>query len=235
MSSRRAVLSIVVGLLLLPATASAAPDWVAPFNFPVPASDTSIGGLPSPNQILYQNGGIATEAFVQIVSYPAPFQTVLHIGTMAPGGSYADQLTIPSSEGAIPAGVQIAVAPSGAAVATWAELTGNELEKSPYRFRAAYRPAGSSTWEAPFTIATETEREKTSPRLSRRRSARAGRPPSGSSALLMASRRAQTNAPTIASMSPCIRSEDRGRPPNGSAPWPSRPRTSRSRSTDLVT
>jgi len=160
MSSRRAALTVVFGLLLLPGTARAAPAWVAPFNFPVPASDTSVGGLQGQDQILYQNGGIATEAFVQVVSYPTPLQTVLHIGTMAPGGSYADQLTIASSEEAIPLGVQIAVAPNGAAVATWTELAGSNLEKSPERFRAAYRPAGSATWEAPFTLATETEREK---------------------------------------------------------------------------
>ena len=163
MSSRRAALTVVFGLLLLPGTARAAPAWVAPFNFPVPASDTSVGGLQGQDQILYQNGGIATEAFVQVVSYPTPLQTVLHIGTMAPGGSYADQLTIASSEEAIPLGIQIAVAPNGAAVATWTELAGSNLEKSPERFRAAYRPAGSATWEAPFTLATETERERLLP------------------------------------------------------------------------
>jgi PKD repeat protein len=159
MSSRRAVVTVILGLLLLPATASAAPDWVAPFNFSVPLTDVSIGGIQGQDQILYQNGGIATEAFLQVESI-SPIHTTLHVGTLAPGGSYSDQLTIPSSEGAIPVGVQIAVASSGAAVATWAELIGNELEKSPYHFRAAYRPAGSSAWEAPFTIATETEREK---------------------------------------------------------------------------
>jgi hypothetical protein len=160
MSRRRAALTTVVfGLLLAPGTASAAPAWVTPFNFPVPASDTSVGGLQGQDQILYQSGGVATEAFIQIVSYPTPLQTVLHIGTMAPGGSYSDQLTIASSEEAIPVGVQIAVAPNGAAVASWTELAGSSIEKSPLRFRAAYRPAGSATWEAPFTIATETERE----------------------------------------------------------------------------
>jgi hypothetical protein len=159
MSSRRAVLTVVLGLLLLPATASAAPDWAAPFNFPVPPSDISIGGVQGQDQILYQNGGIATEAFVQIQSV-SPLQITMHVGTLAPGGSYTDQLTIASSTEAVPFGVQIAVAPNGAAVATWTEVTGSDLEKSPLSFRAAYRPAGSGTWEAPFTIATETERQK---------------------------------------------------------------------------
>ncbi len=160
MSSRRAVLSVVAGLLLvLPATASAAPDWVAPFNFPVPASDTSIGGVQGKDQILYQNGGIATEAFLQVESI-SPVQTTLHVGTLAPGGSYSDQLTINSSAAGIPLEPQIAVAPDGAALAVWQEYETSSLETSPIRFRAAYRPAGSGTWEAPFTIATETEREK---------------------------------------------------------------------------
>jgi len=159
MSSRRAVLSVVVGLLLLPATASAAPGWVAPFNFPVPPADVNIGGIQGQDQILYQNGGIATEAFLQVESI-SPVQTTLHVGTLAPGGSYSDQLTINSSAEAIPVSAQIAVAPNGAAVATWAELTGTNLATSPYRYRAAYRPAGSSAWEAPFTIATDGERNK---------------------------------------------------------------------------
>jgi hypothetical protein len=159
MSSRRALLTVVLGLLLLPGTASAAPDWTAPFNVPVPPTDISIGGIQGQDQILYQNGGIATEAFLQVESI-TPVQTTLHVGTLAPGGSYSDQLTINSSAEAVPVGVQIALAPNGAAVATWPEVTGPNLETSPLRLRAAYRPAGSATWEAPFTIATETEREK---------------------------------------------------------------------------
>lgn len=159
MSSRRVVLSIVVGLLSLPATASAAPGWVAPLNFPVPSTDLSIGGLQGQDQVLYQNGGIATEAFLQVESI-SPVQTTLHVGTLAPGGSYSDQLTIASSEDSIPLSVQIAVAPNGAAVATWAEVAGSNVETSPLRYLAAYRPAGASTWEAPFTLATDSERGK---------------------------------------------------------------------------
>lgn len=109
--------------------------------------------------VAYQNGGVATEAFLEVPSL-SPLRTVLHVGTLAPGGSYADQLTIPSVEGAIPTGAQIAVAPDGAALATWVEFTEANPETSPYRYRAAYRPAGSASWEAPFTIATDTERNK---------------------------------------------------------------------------
>ncbi|HEY3759545.1 MAG TPA: PKD domain-containing protein [Solirubrobacteraceae bacterium] len=148
----------LLALLLLAPVAHAA-EWVAPVNFAVPAADL-FEGAPDEEQIGYQNGGTATEAFVQLTSL-APLSAVLHIGTMPPGGSYSDQLVLPSSAEAIPARVKIAVAPDGAAVAGWIELTGPNDETSPCRFRAAYRPAGSGTWEAPFTIATEAKRAST--------------------------------------------------------------------------
>ena len=150
----RAVLVLLLASAIVPSAASATPDWAPAVNFPVPGN--AYGGQ---DEVRYQNGGIATEAFLEVQSL-SPLHTILHVGTLAPGGSYADQLTIPSVEGAIPTGAQIAVAPNGAAVAAWVELTGSSLETSPYRYRAAYRPAGSGTWEAPFTIATDTERNK---------------------------------------------------------------------------
>ncbi len=158
-SRRAALLPALLVLLLIPPTACAAPEWVAPVNFSVPGSDTFEGKPTAQDQVVYQDGGVLDEAFLQIGSV-APLQTTLHIGTMPPGGSYSDQLTIASSEGAYPISAQIAVAPDGAAVAAWAELTGPSLETSPYRYRAAYRPASSATWEAPFTIAVNTERKK---------------------------------------------------------------------------
>lgn len=157
MSRRRAVLSVVLGVFLLPSTAAGAPDWAPAINFPVPASDNLEGKPRLEEEIAYQDGGIANEAFLQVES-ASPIQTTLHVGTMAPGGAYTDQLTIPSSEGAIPISAQLAVAPNGAAVAAWAELTTSNLSTAPLRYRAAYRPAGSSTWEAPFTIAIDAER-----------------------------------------------------------------------------
>ncbi len=160
MPSRRAALPLaLLALLLVPPAACATPEWVAPINFPVPGSDTFEGKPVAQDQVVYQDGGVADEAFLQIGSL-APLQTKLHIGTMPPGGSYSDQLTVASGEGAYPVSAQIAVAADGAAVAAWAELTGPSLETSPYRYRAAYRPAGSATWETPFTIALDTERQK---------------------------------------------------------------------------
>lgn len=144
--------------LLAPPAASAAPEWVAPTNFPVPSSDR-FEATPGADQVAYQNGGIANEAFLQIQSL-SPLQTTLHIGAMAPGGGYSDQLTIASGEGGIPTSAQIAVAPDGAAVAAWSELTGPSPTTSPLRYRAAYRPAGAGTWEAPFTIAADSERQE---------------------------------------------------------------------------
>jgi hypothetical protein len=155
----RIVLPFALLALLLSASAASAAEWVAPVNFPVPSADFN-GGSPGEDQIAYQNGGTATEAFIQVLS-GAPLETVLHIGTLPPGGSYADQLTIASIENAIPTAVEIAVAPNGAAVAGWMELTGPDAESSPYRFRVAYRPVGSGSWETPTTIATEANREST--------------------------------------------------------------------------
>jgi hypothetical protein len=161
---RRSALPVVVLALLasvVPASlAQAAPEWVAAANFPLPASDDSIGGTQAPTQVLYQDGGTATEAFLQVVSYPSPLQTALHIGTVAPGGAFSEQLTVPTTAAGIPSEVTLAVAPDGAAVAAWAELAGTNLTTSPVRYLAAYRPAGASTWEAPTTIFNETEAER---------------------------------------------------------------------------
>jgi len=159
MSIRCAWVIAGLALLSLPATACAAPEWVTASNFPVPADDVSVGGGQSQTQVLYQDGGIATLAFLQVESISPTVQSTLHVGTIAPGGSYSEQLTIPSSEAGTPAGVQIAVAPDGAAVATWPELIGDTLTV-PDRYRAAYRPAGGSAWEAPVTIATDAAVEK---------------------------------------------------------------------------
>jgi len=154
MSTRGIFLTVLLALLLIPAAARATPDWVPSIAFPVPGN--AFGGM---DEVRYQDGGIATEAFLEVQSL-SPVQTTLHVGMLSPGGSYVDQLVIPSSAEAIPTGAQIAVAPDGAAVAVWAELIGSNLETSPYRYRAAYRPAGSGSWEAPVTIAVDTERDK---------------------------------------------------------------------------
>ncbi len=156
MPIRRVLLSFVLLALAVasaPQAASAEPGWAPATTFQLPPN-----ALANLFQIAYQNGGTATEGFLEVPSLK-PLKTVLHIGTQSPGGGYVDQFVLGSSEGAIPASVQLAVAPSGAAVAAWTELTG-EAETSPYRYRAAYRAAGSATWEAPYTIATDTENPK---------------------------------------------------------------------------
>jgi PKD repeat protein len=152
MSSRLVGLTAALALLALPQAASASPGWVAPVNFPVPS--IAFNGA---DEVRYQTGGIATEAFLQIESL-APLRTTAHFGTVAPGGSYAEELTIPSTESSIPVEPQVAVAPDGAAVATWMELDGSNPETALFSYHAAYRPAGSNTWEAPVTIATDSER-----------------------------------------------------------------------------
>jgi len=146
-------------MLVLPAGANAAPGWVPATNFALPGSDVVEGSPTVMDEIAYQDGGIVNEAFLQVVSTPS-LHTAVHVGVRPPGGTYADQLVIPSGENGIPAGVALAVAPNGAAVVAWPELTGANLETSPFRYRAAYRPAGSATWEEPFTIATDTARNK---------------------------------------------------------------------------
>jgi hypothetical protein len=154
MSCRRTALTVLLALLLVTPAANAAPDWTPAATFPVPSN--AYGGL---FEARYQNGGIATESFLQVQSL-SPLQTTLHVGTAAPGAGYLDQLTVPSGGETEPTGAQLVVAPNGAALVIWAELVGSNLETSPYRYRASYRPAGTSTWETPVTIATDTERNK---------------------------------------------------------------------------
>ena len=91
--------------------AFAAPGWTAPANFTLPA-----GATPSGVQIAYQTGGTATVAYLQVISVTPPIQTALHIGTIAPGGTYQEQLQIASTSTSIPASVSLAEAPDGAAV-----------------------------------------------------------------------------------------------------------------------
>lgn len=153
MSGRR-VIAVAVALLVLagvPASASGTPGWVAGRSFPLPGEATAGNG-----EVRYQSGGTATEAFVHLASLTPPTApTAVHVGVVVPGRAYEDQLVIPSTATTFPVGVKIAVAPDGAAVAAWVEALGSV--NGPDRYRAAYRPAGSSTWEAPFTIATDEE------------------------------------------------------------------------------
>jgi hypothetical protein len=140
--------------IALPVGALAAPGWSVPGDFPVPANAT-----PSSVDVGYQTGGTATISYLELASLVPP-QIVLHVGVIAPGGSYQEQLQIPSSADSIPVDAELAEAPDGAAVLEWVVLQGSNPETSPLEYLASYRPAGSATWESPTTIATDATRVK---------------------------------------------------------------------------
>jgi hypothetical protein len=149
-----ALVGLCAGGATLPESAAASPGWSAPHDFALPGKP-----LGSTAQIGYQAGGTATIAYLEVVSL-APLQTVLHAGVVPPGGSYQEQLQIPSTANSIPTGVKLAVAPDGAAVIQWSVLQGSEVETSPLAYVASYRPAGSGAWEAPTATATDVTRMK---------------------------------------------------------------------------
>jgi PKD domain-containing protein len=142
-----ALAGIGAGATVLPSPASASPGWSVPADYALPAKALS-------PQIGYQVGGGATVAYLEIVSL-APLQTALHIGVIPPGGSYQEQLSIPSSTNSIPIDVKFAEASDGAAVLQWTVLQGSEPKSSPLAYLASYRQPRSVTWEAPSTIATD--------------------------------------------------------------------------------
>lgn len=150
MLRRLAIVLSAIVLLAVPASAFGSPGWVAGRSFPLPAE-----ALAGTGEVRYQSGGTATEAFVHLSSLTPPYVTAVHVGIVPPGGAYQDQMVIDSTLGSFPLSVSIAVAPDGAAVAVWTEALGSV--SGPDAYRAAYRPAGSDTWEAPFTIATDEE------------------------------------------------------------------------------
>ncbi len=154
MRGRRHLASgVVVALLCLAAVApgaQAAPSWSAAGNFALPG-----GATPGATAIAYQSGGVATVAFIDVVS-SSPLQTVLHAGVIPPGGSYEEQLQIPSTPTLVPLQLSLAVAPSGAAVLEWEALTGPDASTTPLTYLASYRAPGSGAWEAPATVATDT-------------------------------------------------------------------------------
>lgn len=148
---RRLAVGLGAVLMLgLPASALGSPGWVAGRGFPL-----SPEALPGTAEVRFQSGGTATESFLHVASLTPPYVTAVHVGIVAPGGVYEDQLAINSTLTSFPIGVSIAVAPDGAAVAAWTEAVGSV--SGPDRYLAAYRRAGSDTWEAPFTIATDEE------------------------------------------------------------------------------
>jgi hypothetical protein len=149
-----ALVGLILGAGMTSSAAVASPGWSAPADFPVPGKP-----LGSAVQIGFQTGGIATVAYLELTS-SSPLQTVLHVGVIPPGGSYEEQLQIPTAANSIPADVKFVEAPDGAAVLEWAVLQGEEPEKSPLEYLASYRAAGSSVWETATTIASDASRVK---------------------------------------------------------------------------
>ena len=140
---------ILAGAALgLAPAAAASPQWTPAADYPLPS-----GASAATAQVGYQTGGIATVAYLQMLS-SAPIQSVLHLGTIAPGGVYGEQMQIPSTSSATPTEVAVAVAPDGAAVLEWADLDG-DTSTSPSSVLASYRPAGSDAWGTPVTIASD--------------------------------------------------------------------------------
>lgn len=121
----------------------ASPGWTSAIDYPLPA------GASAPTaRIGYQSGGIATLAYLDATA-------TLHVGTIAPGGPYEEQLSLPATTTATPTGLALAVAPDGAAVLEFSERDGAAAASSPVTYFAGYRPAGASTWLTPVTLATD--------------------------------------------------------------------------------
>jgi PKD repeat protein len=100
----------------------------------------------------FQTGGAETVAYLTISSTP-PVGILLHVGVIPLGGTYQEQVTIPSQNGEYPSEVYLAEAPNGAAVAAWSDISG--LPGTPVSYFASYRAAGSSIWGVPASIAVD--------------------------------------------------------------------------------
>jgi hypothetical protein len=136
-------LGLVAGAAFgLAPAASASPGWTAPSPFPTPLGETITQAATG-----FATGGTATVAFIETGS-GAP---VLHVGTVAPGAGYAEQLSLGGSGGAAPVSLSLAVAGDGAAVLAW-ELAGTG---APTRYEVAFRPSGDAGWSAPVTLALD--------------------------------------------------------------------------------
>ena len=148
--TRRILLAIAIalGIAALPAAAVAAPGWTAPRNFALPAN-TFIPSL----VMAYGPGGTATIAYDEVLSF-SPAVTVLHVGVIPPGGTYHEQLRIPTTSISIPLQASIAEAPNGATAVAWyaQEGTGSSL----MAYYATYRAAGHTAWSVPSVLASNT-------------------------------------------------------------------------------
>lgn len=140
--------------LTAPAAALAAPGWSPPRDVGVPS------GALAPT-IAYGSGGIATVAYIQVTS-TSPLVTALHVGVIAPGGSYVDEVTIPSTPTGAPATVSLSEAPDGAAVVAY-ETVASASGTSDEAAYAIERPAGSVTWGSPVSITPPLARDGVHP------------------------------------------------------------------------
>ena len=133
----RLTAALALAALAAPSQAAGA-GWQAPSSHVLPA-----GAYAGQGEVLFQEGGIATDAFDEVRTEGTATIDALHLGAAAPGAPYADRLIIPPSAQYAPAQPQISVAPDGAAVAAWLESAPGGGETSPFRFLASYRPAGA--------------------------------------------------------------------------------------------
>lgn len=139
----------LVLLLSLPPVALAAPGWTDTESLPLDFDlEPSTG---------YADGGVELVAHLEVEGTTNDIHTVLIVTRRAPGDDATEELRLTSTPTAVPAGMRLCVAASGAAVLAFAERTSNDLDPvPPLRWRAAYRDA-SGTWESPVTLFTDLD------------------------------------------------------------------------------
>jgi hypothetical protein len=149
---RTAALWILTWVLLVaaPAAALAAPGWSAPKSVGIPSGVAA-------EKIAYASGGVATVAYIQITSQ-TPLTTALHVGVIAVGGSYVDELTIPSTANALPGDVSLSEAPDGAAVMEY-ETVSSTAPNANVAIYASERPVGTDVWGTPVMITPPAPRD----------------------------------------------------------------------------
>jgi hypothetical protein len=137
---RAALLAAAGAALAAPAAASAAPGFTSP---------STLDGFIN-HRIGFANGE-ETGTHFELVS-KSPVKSRVVVTTRRAGGSFSEQLVVPTAGGRLPVASRIAVAPNGAAALVWDEVGASAPNAT--RYRAAYRTP-SGTWEAPVTIASD--------------------------------------------------------------------------------
>jgi hypothetical protein len=151
---RVTVAVIAVSAALIPAgQASAAPDWTAAQQLPAVGADPGW----SNTTIDLEPDGTLTAGWLEIVSGAPPYVTRVGISSRRAGEAWTNHLLLTSTPSVLPASADVQVGPNGAAAACVGELLSPDPATAPARFKAYYRPAGSSTWQAPTTLVTDSE------------------------------------------------------------------------------